>query len=116
MGDNDPPPPPPGGYLKCVKVSLKHILKNPQQNLPKLNERVVMANKIVIHTLQFMKLYLLDLLRRIQEGERERLPKITKKFVTNCMKILCTKCTRGAKPKGDTAALQAELRKFYSTY
>ncbi len=51
---------PPDDFFKCVKVSLKHVLKHYEINQTKINETVVKANKIVIHTLQFMKLYLLD--------------------------------------------------------
>ena len=51
---------PPDDFFKCVKVSLKHVLKHYKTNQSKINETVIKANKIVIHTLQFMKLYLLD--------------------------------------------------------
>ena len=51
---------PPDDFYKCVKVPLKHVLKHPEINIPKIQETAIIANKIVIHTLQFMKLYLLD--------------------------------------------------------
>ena len=51
---------PPDEFFKCVKVSLKHVLKHYEINQTKINETVVKANKIVIHTLQYLKLYLLD--------------------------------------------------------
>ena len=106
MGDDDPPPQ--GGYLKCIKVSLKHVLKHYNRNQPKLNECVVVANKIVITTLQFMKLYLLD---RIQEGEA--LPTINKKFVVCCMKLFITKKNnRGRARNAESAALTAKLEGF----
>ena len=50
----------PDDFFKCVKVPLKHILKHQDVNLVKINDTVMKAHKIVIHTLQFMKLYLLD--------------------------------------------------------
>ena len=51
---------PPDDYFRCVKVPIKHILKHIDINSSIISDAVVMANKIVIHTLQFMKLYLLD--------------------------------------------------------
>ena len=50
----------PPDYFKSVKIPLKHILKNPDINLDKINHAVLRSNKIVIHTYQFMKLYLLN--------------------------------------------------------
>ena len=70
-----------------------------------------MANKIVIHTLQFMKLYLLHIIHNSAS-----LPKIDKKFVVECMKTPCTISAHGPKPKEETAALQAKLKKFFRTY
>ena len=54
------PPDKPIDYFKCVKIPLKHILKNSDINLPKITDAVIKCNKIVINTLMFMKLYLLD--------------------------------------------------------
>ena len=51
------PPDKPLDTYKAIKVPLKHILKNYDINQPKINDLVVMAHKIVIHTLQFIKLY-----------------------------------------------------------
>ena len=47
-------------FFKCVKVSLRHVLKNHDINHSKINDVVIKAHKIVIHTLQFIKLYLLE--------------------------------------------------------
>jgi hypothetical protein len=48
----------PPDNFKGVKVSLKHVLKHQEINQTKINDVVVKAHKIVIHTLNFMKLYL----------------------------------------------------------
>ena len=69
--------PPDKGFYKCVKVSIKHILKNPDNT-------VVKANKIVIHVLQFMKLYLLNYF-----NNNNSLPNIDKVFINSCLKIMC---------------------------
>ena len=39
--------PPDKDFYKCVKVPIKHILKNPDINLTKINNTVVKANKII---------------------------------------------------------------------
>ena len=54
------PPDKSSDFFKCVKISLKHVLKNPDINLPKITDAVIKCNKIVINTSMFMKLYLLD--------------------------------------------------------
>ena len=52
-------------YFKCVKIPIKHILKNLDINLPKITDAVIKCNKIVINTLMFMILYLLDYFEKI---------------------------------------------------
>ena len=76
--------PPDKDFYKCVKVPIKHILKNPDINLTKINNTVVKANKIVIHVLQFMKLYLLNYF-----NNNNSLPNIDKVFINSCLKIMC---------------------------
>ena len=49
----------PPEFFKSVKTSLKSILKHPEFNEAKISNVVIKAHKIVIHTLQFMKLYFL---------------------------------------------------------
>ena len=36
-------------YFKCVKIPIKHVLKNPDINLPKITDAVIKCNKIVIN-------------------------------------------------------------------
>ena len=50
----------PPEFFKSIKTSLKSVLKHPELNTKIINDAVVKSNKIVIHTLQFLKLYLLD--------------------------------------------------------
>ena len=79
--------------MKCIKVPIKHILKHPDISLPKITNTVILANKIVIHTLQFMKLYLLD-----YYNKNNKLPEINKKFINSCMKIQCYEKQKGRPP------------------
>ena len=98
MSDNDHLP---DDYFKCVKVSLQHVIKNYNINYLKINEVVIKAHKLVIHTLQFMKLYLLH-----YYNKNDYLPKINKKFINSCMKILCVRTDqRGKKPTKKTVNL-----------
>jgi hypothetical protein len=98
---------PPDDFYKCIKVSLKHILKHPDINLNKINDTVITANKIVIHTLQFMKLYLLDFY-----SKNNSLPNIDKVFINSCMKILCNEIATGRPPKKEIVELKNKLKLF----
>ena len=69
----------PPDYFKCVKVPITHILKHQDINISKITDTVIMANKIVIHTLQFMKLYLLN-----HYNKHNTLPVIDKSFINTC--------------------------------
>jgi len=42
---------PPDEFFKCVKVSLKHVLKHYEVNHSKINKTAIKAHKIVIHIL-----------------------------------------------------------------
>ena len=53
--------PPDKEFYKTIKIPLKHIIKNFEINQPKINDLTIMAHKIVIHTLQFMKMYLINI-------------------------------------------------------
>ncbi len=97
-------------YFKCVKVPLIHVLKNPNINLPKINDAVIKCNKIVINTLMFMKLYLLNYFEK-----NNKLPQIDKIFVNSCMKILCNENTSGRPPKKEVQELKNKLFTFYNS-
>ena len=47
-------------YMKTNKDNIKNIIRNPN-TLPIINDLVSRTNKIVIHTYQFLKLYLIML-------------------------------------------------------
>jgi hypothetical protein len=104
------PPDKPTDYFKCIKIPLKHILKNPNVNLPKITDAVIKCNKIVINTLMFMKLYLLDYFEK-----NNKLPEIDKVFVNSCMKILCNESASGRPPKKEIKELKDKLTAFYNS-
>ena len=104
------PPDKPTDYFKCVKIPIKHILKNPDINLPKITNAVIRCNKIVINTLMFMKLYLLNYFEK-----NNKLPEIDKVFVNSCMKILCNESASGRPPKKEIKELKDKLTTFYNS-
>jgi hypothetical protein len=104
------PPDKPTDYFKCVKIPIKHVLKNPDINLPKITDAVIRCNKIVINTLMFMKLYLLDYFEK-----NNQLPEIDKVFVNSCMKILCNESPSGRPPKKEIKELKDKLTAFYNS-
>lgn len=106
-----PPDKPTFDYYKAVKVPIRHILKNPEINLPKLYTAVRKCNQIVIHTLMFMKLYLLDYYEKHQT-----LPIIDHKFIQTCMKVVCKETTTGRPPSDATIELKTTLKIFYQQH
>ena len=97
-------------YFKCVKISLKHIVKHPEINIPKITSAVVRCNKIVINTLMFMKLYLLEYFEK-----HNSLPVIDRILVNSCMKIMCKETINGRPPKKEVRELKEQLTAFYNT-
>ena len=119
-------------YFKCIKIPLKHILKNPDINSPKITDAVIRCNKIVINTLMFMKLYLLDYFEKnnklpevsefksnsetkAKTGSNPILPEIDTVFVNSCMKILCNENASGHPPKKEIKELKDKLTVFYNS-
>ena len=92
---------PPDDCFRCVKVPIKHILKHIDINSSKISDAVVMANKIVIHTLQFMKLYLV-----YYYDTNKSLPTIDKQFINSCLKTVCDKKETGRPPKAEVKKIK----------
>ena len=110
--DKDPDKVGPKDYFKGVKIPLKSVLKNPEINSSKILNTVLMANKIVTHTLMFMKLYLLH-----HYNKNQNLPVIDKQFVNACMKTMCSydePKKSGRPPSSSTKLLKEDLSVFYS--
>ena len=52
-------------YMKTTKDNLKNLIKGDKNNIIRnINDLVFKINKIVIHTYQFLKLFILTLLNR----------------------------------------------------
>lgn len=104
----------PPEFFKSVKTSLKSILKHPEINTAIINSAVIKSNKIVIHTLQFLKLYLLD----YYENNNGSLPVISKELINNTMKVVCGEKEekRGKPPKQETVLMKEKLTAFYKEH
>jgi len=101
---------PPDDFFKGIKTSLKSVLKHPDINLPKITNAVIKCNKIVIQTLMFMKLFLLD-----HYDKHNTIPVINDEFINSCMKILCNEKSTGRPPKKEIKELKDTLTSFYKT-
>jgi hypothetical protein len=104
----------PPEFFKSIKTSLKSVLKHPDININKINYAVIKANKIMIHTLQYMKLFLLF----YYENNNQTLPVISKEFINNTMKVVCGEKEekRGKPPKPETLILKEKLMHFYKEH
>jgi hypothetical protein len=92
---------------KTFKIPLKSILYE-HKIQPILNHLVFDINDLVIHSYQFIRLYLLDLYHKNQP-----FPTIDETFILYCIKTLGTRDNRG-KQSTNTALLE-QLETFYTT-
>jgi len=95
---------------KTVKISLKTIARN-DMVIEKLTEVAVMANKMMIHTLQLMKLYFLD-----YHSKSKPFPKVTRSLVTGFMKTVCRAPKIGSYPRASTKQMKDEINEFYQLH
>ena len=93
---------------KTLKIPLKTILLIRDTIQPLINHLVFEMNDLVIHTYQFIRLYVLD-----KYTKNQPLPKIDETFILYCIKTLGTRDNRGKKCK-DTELLE-KLEEFYKT-
>ena len=93
---------------KTFKIPLKTILLNRDITQPVIDHLVFEMNDLVIHTYQFIRLYVLH-----QYTNNKPLPIIDDTFILYCIKTLGTRDNRGKKGK-DTELLET-LEAFYKT-
>jgi hypothetical protein len=93
---------------KTFKIPLKTILLNRDTIQPLINNLVFEMNDLVIHTYQFIRLYVLSCYTN-----NKPLPIIDDTFILYCIKTLGLRDNRGKKGK-DTELLEV-LEKFYET-
>ena len=104
----------PPEFFKSTKTSLKSILKHPEINTTKINDVVIKAHKIVIHTLQFLKMYILH----HYQTYSHTIPIIDKVLILNVMKVVCGEkhTNQGRLPKKETLELIENLTSFYTEH
>ena len=111
MKQKKEPPDKINDFYKCVKVPLKHVIKNYNINQPKINDLVIKSHKIVYHALQFIKLYLID-----YYNKHSTLPKIDKEFINTCLKVVCVEKSSGRPPKKEIKQLKEQLVPFFNKF
>ena len=98
-------------FFQCVKTSLKSVVKN-ETVIEKLTQAALLTNRIMTHSLHFLKLYLIHC-----SDAGDALPAIDKPFVNAVMKIICEKTeTRGRPPSAETQELKEKLTEFYQEH
>jgi len=91
-----------------IKTTLKSVLHNHKEVQPVITNLVFEMNDLMIHSYQFIRLYVLKCYNNNQP-----LPEINEKFILYCIKTLGIRSNQGAKSK-DTALLET-LQEFYDT-
>ena len=100
-----------GNSYKTIKVPLKYCIKDPEINLPKINHCVLTINSIVIHTLQFMKLCILD----GYDNYNRKIPCINKTFVNSCLKTVSERGKKGSQATTNKSMMN-DLKIFYDKH
>ena len=93
---------------KTFKIPLKSILNNRDVVQPVINHWVFEMNDLMIHSYQFIRLYMLHCY-----SNQITLPEIDTTFILYCMKTLGTRSNQGVKCK-NTELLET-LEHFYIT-
>jgi hypothetical protein len=91
---------------KTLKLPLKSILLNRDLVQPVINNLVFEMNDLMIHSYQFIRLYVLNCY-----SNKIALPKIDNTFILYCIKSLGTRSNQGAKSKN--TELLDKLERFY---
>eukprot|EP00835_Amoeboradix_gromovi_P005004 NODE_432_length_8732_cov_0.302907.p3 type:complete len:197 gc:universal NODE_432_length_8732_cov_0.302907:732-142(-) len=94
-------------YFQTIKTSLKSVVKNAVV-IEKLTDVALLTSRIMTHTLQFMKLYLIHCY-----DHGQLLPNLDRPFITAVMKTLCEAPSSGRPPKAGTVQLKARLAEFH---
>ena len=94
--------------FQTIKTTLKSVLINRNEIQPEINNLVFEMNDLMIHSYQFIRLYVLDCYVKNQP-----LPEIDETFILYCIKSLGIRDNRGK--KGADTELLEKLEQFYTT-
>ena len=98
-------------YMKTTKDNIKNVIRD-ENLLNNINDIVIRTNKIVIHTYQFLKLYLLDLYKN-----NKSFPTIDKEFICDIFKVITIrKCNTGGYTEENMPEQQKTLQEFYDKH
>jgi hypothetical protein len=98
-------------YMKTNKDNIKNILKD-DKLLPLINDLTIRTNKIVIHSYQFLKLYLLYLYENNQI-----LPVLDKEYICDIFKVITKrKCNSGGYTDENMPEQLRTLTDFYKNH
>jgi hypothetical protein len=98
-------------YMKTNKDNIKNIIKN-KDDLIIINNLAILVNKIVIHALQFLKLYILHLYDNNLD-----FPKIDKEFICDIFKVITIrKCGSGGYTEDNMPKQMKDLKLFYNEH
>ena len=89
-----------------IKTTLKSVLHNHKEVQPVITNLVFEMNDLMIHSYQFIRLYVLKCY-----NDNQPLPEINEKFILYCIKVLGEKTNTGREEK-DTSMLDT-LQEFY---
>ena len=89
-----------------IKTTLKSVLHNHNDVQPLITNLVFEMNDLMIHSYQFIRLYVLKCY-----NNKQPLPEINEKFILYCIKVLGEKTNTG-RPEKDTSMLET-LQEFY---
>jgi len=92
--------------FQTIKTTLKSVLLNRNEIQPEINKLVFAMNDLMIHSYQFIRLYVLHCYTNNQP-----LPEIDETFILYCIKALGVRDNRGK--KGTDTELLDKLEKFY---
>jgi len=92
--------------FQTIKTTLKSVLLNRNEIQPEINNLVFAMNDLMIHSYQFIRLYVLHCYTNNQ-----LLPEIDETFILYCIKSLGVRDNRGK--KGADTELLDKLEKFY---
>jgi hypothetical protein len=95
---------------KTIKTSLKSIIDT-DNHIGKINEIVFRMNKIIIHTYNFFKLFILDLYR-----SNNSFPKIDQYLIVLIIKTIAKADARGRKFSNENDILKNQLQLFYENH
>ena len=93
-----------------IKTTLKSVLHNHKEVQPVITNLVFEMNDLMIHSYQFIRLYVLKCY-----NDKQSLPEINEKFILYCIKTLGIRDKRGIQSK-DTDLLETSKQLGYPTH